>query len=74
LGWVASGHRGPLSGASMPEVKQTNSGKLGVHHGVSVYRYITGLIVGGPILGTVFGALVYGVGWNPFRVGCPRER
>ncbi|MDV8070834.1 hypothetical protein R4P64_30375 [Rhodococcus sp. IEGM 1366] len=38
--------------------------------GVSVYRYIAGLIVGGPILGTVFGALVYGVGWNLMR----RER
>jgi hypothetical protein len=34
---------------------------------VSVYRYITGLIVGGPILGTIFGALVYGVGWNLTR-------
>ncbi|MCW2298074.1 hypothetical protein M2251_002824 [Rhodococcus erythropolis] len=34
---------------------------------VSVYRFIVGLIIGGPIFGAAGGALVSGAGWNLAR-------
>ena len=34
---------------------------------VSVYRFITGLLIGGPIFGTAVGALVLTTGWNLVR-------
>ena len=37
---------------------------------VSAYRFIIGLIVGGPLFGAAFGALVSMTGWNLVR----RER